>query len=148
MDIIKTTNELAQVLKDKDLGSIFVRNGDLEISVSAKVTQYQFAAGAAPAPIPAAVGEAVPAAAASETAAVSGNAVVSPMVGTFYSAPAPEKPPFVKVGDKVTKGQIVCIVEAMKLMNEIPSEFDGTVTAILVKDGELVDFGKEMIVVE
>lgn len=68
--------------------------------------------------------------------------VTSPIVGTFYSATAPDKPPLVKVGDKVTKGQTLCIIEAMKLMNEIESEYDGEIAEILVKNEEAVQYGQ------
>ena len=77
-----------------------------------------------------------------------GNVVKSPLVGTFYSASSPDSAPFVKVGDTVKKGQVLGIVEAMKLMNEIESEFDGTVKAILVKNGDLVEFDQPMFVIE
>jgi len=77
-----------------------------------------------------------------------GKVVASPIVGTFYSAPSPDKPAYAKVGDTVAKGQVVCIVEAMKLMNEIESEFSGKVTAILVEDGEPVEFGQPLIRIE
>ena len=70
--------------------------------------------------------------------------VTSPLVGTFYTAPAEDAEPFVKVGDTVKKGQVVAIVEAMKLMNEIESDFDGTVTEILVKNGQAVEYGQPL----
>ena len=70
--------------------------------------------------------------------------IKSPMVGTFYTSPSPDKAPFVKVGDNIKKGQIVCIVEAMKLMNEIESEFDGEVIEVCIKDGDVVDYGKPL----
>ena len=75
---------------------------------------------------------------------LSGNLVKSPLVGTFYAAPAEDARPFVSVGDSVKKGQTVAIVEAMKLMNEIESEFDGTVTEVLVKNGEAVEYGQPL----
>ena len=71
--------------------------------------------------------------------------IKSPMVGTFYASSAPYKPPFVKVGDKIHKGQVVCIVEAMKLMNEIESEFDGEVVEICVNNEDVVEYGKPLI---
>lgn len=77
-----------------------------------------------------------------------GNVVKSPMVGTFYSKPSPTAEAFVKVGSKVKKGDTLCIIEAMKLMNEIESEFDGEITQILVKDEEMVDFGKPLFVIK
>lgn len=67
--------------------------------------------------------------------------IKSPMVGTFYSSPAPNKDSFVRIGDNIKKGQVVCIVEAMKLMNEIESEFDGEIVEICVKDGDVVEYG-------
>ena len=73
-----------------------------------------------------------------------GNLVKSPMVGTFYSKPAPGENPFVEVGKTVKKGDVLCIIEAMKLMNEIESEFDGEIKEILVKDGEAVEYGKPL----
>ena len=69
------------------------------------------------------------------------NVITSPMVGTFYASSAPDKPPYVKKGDKVSKGQVVCIVEAMKLMNEIESEFDGEIVEVCVANEDMVDFG-------
>jgi len=143
MDIIKVAQELSGVLKENDLGSLFVKNGELEISITAKVTEYNFAS--PPVAVPFAADSQTTAAAPIAAAEVSGNYIVSPMVGTFYCAPAPGKPAFVKVGDKVSKGQVICIVEAMKLMNEITSEFDGTVAEVLVKDGDLVQFDEKML---
>ena len=70
--------------------------------------------------------------------------IKSPMVGTFYSKPSPDKEEFVKVGDKVKKGQIVCIIEAMKLMNEIEAEFDGEVVEVCLNDGDAVEYGKPL----
>ena len=73
-----------------------------------------------------------------------GNIVKSPMVGTFYMKPSPDSEPYVEVGKQVKKGDILCIIEAMKLMNEIESEFTGEVKEILVKDGEMVEYGKPL----
>ncbi len=70
--------------------------------------------------------------------------IKSPMVGTFYSKPSPDKEAFIKVGDKVKKGQVVCIIEAMKLMNEIEAEFDGEVVEVCLNDGEAVEYGKSL----
>ena len=76
-----------------------------------------------------------------------GNQIKSPIVGTFYRKPAPDKPPFVEVGDHVEKGQVVCIVEAMKMMNEIKSDFSGTIKSINVEDGTPVEFDQNLITV-
>lgn len=77
-----------------------------------------------------------------------GNVVKSPMVGTFYSKSSPTAEPYVKIGSKVKKGDTLCIIEAMKLMNEIESEFDGEVVDILVHDEEAVDYGKELFIIK
>lgn len=79
---------------------------------------------------------------------ISGNIVKSPLVGTFYSASAPDAAPYVQVGDHVQKGQVLGIVEAMKLMNEIESEYDGIVKSILVKNGDMIEFDQPMFVIE
>jgi len=77
-----------------------------------------------------------------------GKAITSPMVGAFYAAPSPGAKPFVKVGDVVSTGQVVCIVEAMKLMNEIESEVSGKITQICVEDGQSVEYGQVLMYVE
>ena len=77
-----------------------------------------------------------------------GNVITSPMVGTVYLKPSPDSNPYVEVGQNLKKGDVVCIVEAMKLMNEIESEFDGEVVEILVADGETVEYGKPLFVVK
>jgi acetyl-CoA carboxylase biotin carboxyl carrier protein len=74
--------------------------------------------------------------------------VTSPLVGTFYRASSPESQPFVQVGDRVTKGQCICVIEAMKLMNEIESHVDGIVAAILKQDGERVGYGDPLFIIE
>ena len=77
-----------------------------------------------------------------------GTPILSPMVGTFYQAPSPDSKPFVSVGESVATGQVVCIIEAMKLMNEIESEVSGKITEICVKDGQTVEFGQVLMYVE
>lgn len=77
-----------------------------------------------------------------------GNVVKSPIVGTFYSTPSPGKSPFVKVGDKVNKGDVIYIIESMKLMNEVKSEFTGVVKEILVESGESVEYGQPIMVID
>lgn len=77
-----------------------------------------------------------------------GKPIAAPMVGTFYTSPSPNEPPFVQVGDSVSVGQIVCIIEAMKLMNEIEADVSGKITEICVKNGESVEFGQTLMYVE
>lgn len=105
---------------------------------------------AAPAPVPAgAEAQAAEAAAPAEgeNDKSAGNVVKSPLVGTFYAAPAEDAEPYVKVGDSVKEGQVLAIVEAMKLMNEIESDFTGTVKEILVENGQGVEFGQPLFVI-
>ena len=77
-----------------------------------------------------------------------GNIVKSPIVGTYYRSPSPDKPPFVKVGDKVKKGDVIMIIESMQLMNEVQSEFDGVVERILVSDGQAVEFDQPIMIIK
>lgn len=77
-----------------------------------------------------------------------GQYITSPMVGTFYASKSPDKPAFVKVGDKVKKGQVVCIVEAMKLMNEIESTVDGEIVEVLVENEDMVEYGQKLFVIK
>jgi len=86
--------------------------------------------------------------AANKGAEASGNLISSPMVGTYYSAPSPSAKPFVTVGQHVNKGDTICIIEAMKIMNQIEADHSGTVVEILVKDGEAVEFGQALIVIQ
>ena len=83
-----------------------------------------------------------------ETSISGSKTITSPIVGTFYRRPAPDKDPYVKVGDVIDAGQIVCIVEAMKMMNEIKSEFSGKIVSIEVEDGEPVQFSQDLITLE
>jgi acetyl-CoA carboxylase biotin carboxyl carrier protein len=104
-----------------------------------------------PGATPAAAGAAAPAAgppAAGAAPAIEGHVVKSPMVGTFYRSPSPGAKPFVEIGDAVKAGQTVCIIEAMKLLNEIESDKDGIVRAILVENGQPVEYGEPLVVIE
>ncbi len=140
--------DLAEILNDTNLSDIEVEQGDLRIRVS-----RQLNAGApvqtvyAPSPAaPAAPAAPAPAEPAKED--LTKNAVTSPMVGTAYLAPAPGARPFVEVGQKVSEGQTLIIIEAMKTMNQISSPRAGTVKAILVEDAQPVEFGEPLVVVE
>ena len=83
-----------------------------------------------------------------QTSKIDENIIKSPMVGTFYSKPSPDAEPYVEIGSQVKKGKILCIIEAMKLMNEIESEFDGEITEVLVKDGEPVEYGTPLFIIK
>ena len=78
---------------------------------------------------------------------IEGNFITSPIVGTFYRKPSPDKDPFIKVGDVIEKGQVLCIIEAMKMMNEIKSDSDGKIISIDVEDGQPVEFGQKIITI-
>jgi acetyl-CoA carboxylase biotin carboxyl carrier protein len=140
------------LLEERNLSSLEVEVEGFKVKISrnlpapapAPTTVLQ-----TPASIPAAVGEAaapaqVPAAGIDQTLQV----ITSPMVGTFYRAPDPTAPPFVDIGDPVKKGQTLCIVEAMKLMNEIESELDGTVVEIFVENAKPVEFGQKLFAIK
>ena len=103
----------------------------------------------APAPVPAAGAPAAAAPAAAPAAAeVAGTVVKSPMVGTFYRASNPGAKPLADVGTAVKKGQALCIIEALKIMNEIESEFDGTITKVLAENGQAVEYGQPLFIIE
>tara|TARA_B100001250_G_scaffold414458_1_gene452973 strand:- start:209 stop:679 length:471 start_codon:yes stop_codon:yes gene_type:complete len=82
-----------------------------------------------------------------DTAKAKGDDLLSPMPGTFYSSPTPDDPPFVSKGDSVKKGQTICIIEAMKIMNEIEAEFDGMITEVIVKNGEPVEYNQTLFII-
>ena len=145
---------LVKILEESSLTQLKVQEGEFKISLS-KLDNPQVA----PAPFMPAIGLAgmAPAAGASLAADTSSAAakeqssedddeayIVSPIVGTFYSAPAPDAPAFVKVGDHVKDGQTVCILEAMKLMNEIQAEFDCEIEAVLVSNEQKVEYGQPL----
>ncbi|MCM1225814.1 MAG: acetyl-CoA carboxylase biotin carboxyl carrier protein [Clostridium sp.] len=144
-------NKLADKVETGKLSKIKIKNGDCEIVIE-KENKIAVPAAIPPVipapavPMAAASGESAPAA---DTASqVSGNIVKAPIVGTFYSKPAPDKSPFVQIGTSVKKGDVLMIIESMKLMNEVQSEFDGVVKDILVKDGEAVEYDQPVMVIE
>ena len=153
MDIRKV-KKLIELLEESNIGEIEIKEGEESVRISRHGAQEAApVAYAAPAPVaavpaPAALAPAeVPAAEATAPAAapVADNAVLSPMVGTFYRAPSPEAPSFVEVGQTVRVGDVLCIVEAMKMMNQIEADRAGTVTAIHVENGEAVEFDQPLI---
>ncbi|MEZ8585983.1 acetyl-CoA carboxylase biotin carboxyl carrier protein [Vibrio cyclitrophicus] len=151
MDIRKI-KKLIELVEESGISELEISEGEESVRISrnstAPVAPIQYAA--APAPVAAA---ATPAAApvAAEAAAPAvptGHQVLSPMVGTFYGAPSPDAKPFVKVGQSVTAGETLCIVEAMKMMNQIEADKSGVVTAILVEDGQPVEFDQALVIIE
>lgn len=153
-ELIDAVKELIGVMKDSGLDYISVKNDKFEVELGQKnppprpMPPMTMPLPAGFAPAQAAVSAAAPGESAPAAAPVSAKSITSPIVGTFYSAPSPTKPPFVKVGDKVNEGDIVCIVESMKVMNEIQADISGVVKEIAVSDGEAVEFGQPLIVLE
>ena len=154
MDIRKV-KKLIELLEESNIGEIEIKEGEESVRISRHGNQpaapvaYAAPAPVAPAPAPAAApapAEAPAAESAAPAAApVADNAVLSPMVGTFYRSPSPEAPAFVEVGQTVRVGDVLCIVEAMKMMNQIEADRAGTVTAIHVENGEAVEFDQPLI---
>jgi acetyl-CoA carboxylase biotin carboxyl carrier protein len=151
MDLRKL-KKLIDLVQESGIAELEVTEGEERVKIvrGGRSAPEVAVAGAAfapsPSPSPAA---APPAAAAPEApAAPEGHVVKSPMVGTFYRASAPDAKAFVEVGDTVKAGQTICIIEAMKLMNEIESDQDGVVKAILVENGQPVEYGEPLFVIE
>ena len=153
---LKELKELIEMLKDTDISEVEIersgvkvrlrKGGDVTFHPAMPRMEYPPAAIVAPA-----VPEAAPAPAAEKPAEpVKTNQikVTSPIVGTFYRSSSPDKPPYVEVGDIVKKGQVLCIIEAMKLMNEIESETAGKIVQILVENGQPVEYGQPLFVIE
>ena len=150
MDIRKV-KKLIELLEESNIGEIEIKEGEESVRISrygnqpAAPVTYAAPAPVAPAAAPAAAEAPAAEAAAPAAAPVADNAVLSPMVGTFYRSPSPEAPSFVEVGQTVRVGDVLCIVEAMKMMNQIEADRAGTVTAIHVENGEAVEFDQPLI---
>lgn len=140
------TFELMRHAAEQGLSKVTVTEGNFSITV--ENTPVEAVATAPTAAVPAAPAAAQENATQPEEESYSGTVVSAPLVGTFYAANAPEEPPIVSVGDTVTKGQTLCIIEAMKTMNTIESPCDGKVQKILVTNGELVEYHQPLIVIE
>ena len=138
--------KLAEILEEKDLGEIELADGDRKIRIARPTVTYAAAPMAAPAAAP--VAAAAPAGQAAADLAKHAGAVKSPMVGTAYLAPEPGKPNFVGVGDKVSAGQTLLIIEAMKTFNPIKAPKAGTVMQILIDNAQPVEFGEALMIVE
>lgn len=167
----KEIKELIELVAETELSEVRIKQGELKLHIRGKsyVAPVPAAAagqapsiinvpaapayGPAPAPAPAAATPAPAAAPASESAPAADDeskyvAVKSPMIGTFYRSPSPDKEAYVKVGDKINKGDTVCIVEAMKLFNEIESEVSGTIVKMLVEDASPIEYDQPLFLVD
>lgn len=152
---VRRIRRLAELMNEHGLVQLDLQQAEMRIQIRRDVEPSQsvaFARPAAPGPAPAAAApEAARPAAASPAAAPAEEYIKqirSPMVGTFYAAPDPDSPPYVKVGDMVGVDTTVCIVEAMKVFNEIPAEVAGKIVAVLVENGEPVEFGQPLYKVD
>jgi acetyl-CoA carboxylase biotin carboxyl carrier protein len=152
MDLRKL-KKLIDLVQESGIGEIEITEGEERVRISRQLAPgpvmmaappvQQYAMGAMPA-----AGAPAPAAAPAAPEQPKGHTLKSPMVGTFYRAPSPGAPSFVEVGQTVSKGQTLCIIEAMKLLNEIESDFAGTIKAILVENGQPVEYGQPLFLIE
>lgn len=155
MDIRKI-KKLIELVEESGISEIEIQEGEESVRISRNLSTAQAApmVAAAPVAIPAAAPAAAPAAVEAAPAAeapaaeISGHKVTSPMVGTFYRASSPGATPFAEVGQSVQKGDVLCIIEAMKLLNQIEADVSGTITAINIENGDPVEYGQVMMVIE
>jgi len=153
MDIRKV-KKLIELLEESGIAEIEITEGEESVRISRYGSGPNFAPQMTVAPAPVAAAPAAPAAAGTAPtdmaaeAPARGHHINSPMVGTYYSAPAPGAKPFVEIGTKVQEGDTICIIEAMKMMNQIEAEVSGTVVSILAENGEPVEFGQPLFIIE
>ena len=142
--------KLAKIINDNGLTEISLEDGEQAITIRKDVPEVVTVASPAVAAAPAAPVKVEQTSGEEEPAkpAPKGKAVTSPMVGTFYASPSPESEPFVEIGSEVKEGDVVCIIEAMKLMNEIKTEHSGKITQICVKNGDPIEYGQVLMYVE
>ncbi len=152
MDIRKV-KKLIELLQESEIAELEITEGD----DSVRICRYPAAAVSAPAPpvplAPAAVQAPAPATAATASVPVvetssGGHQVTAPMVGTFYDSPAPGAKPFVQIGSMVGEGDVLCIIEAMKMMNQIEADVSGTIVSVLIENGEPVEFDQPLFIIE
>ena len=149
-DIIE---KLADIINTKELSELTIADGEKTITLKGKKCpppppQMPFMGVPAQSAVSAPADENLAESEAQAAGEISGKLVKSPIVGTFYASPSPDKPPFVRVGDEVKKGDVIMIIESMKLMNEIQSDYDGIVDRILVSDGQAVEFDQPIMVIK
>ena len=155
MDIRKV-KKLIELLEESNIGELEIKEGEesVRIARNSGTTQYfsapapaAYAAPAAPAAAPVAASAAPVAAAPAAAVEIAGHVVKSPMVGTFYRSPSPGSPSFIEVGKQVKAGDVICIIEAMKMMNQIEADKAGVIGAILVEDGNPVEFDQPLVTI-
>jgi acetyl-CoA carboxylase biotin carboxyl carrier protein len=146
---IRKVKKLIELLEESGISELEISEGEESVRISRHPRMTMHAPMAAPMPMATAPPPATPATSAGEhKPRIDEHTVTSPMVGTYYSATSPGSKPFVEIGTEITVGQILCIIEAMKMMNQIESDKAGRVTAILAKNGEPVEFGQPLFIVE
>lgn len=157
---LKLVKNLLDLISESDVNEVSIEEGDFKLKVKkqsdtpAANLQYQMPAQPQAAPQPQAPSQpASPAqqpdsSAEQQESQPDGEVVKSPIVGTFYEAPSPDSDPFVQVGDKVNAGDTLCIIEAMKIMNEIDAEFSGTIEKVIVNDGQPVEFDQPLFIIK
>ena len=144
---IDEIKELLQIFNESGVGELEVQRGDDRLRIKRAGTNKEYIVAPAPQTQPVAAAPAAPSIAATAAARApetEGILVKSPIVGTYYDSPSPDAPSFVRVGDSVEPGQVLCIIESMKLMNEIEAETGGTVAAKLVENGRPVEYGEAL----
>jgi acetyl-CoA carboxylase biotin carboxyl carrier protein len=156
MDIRKV-KKLIELLEESNIDEIEIKEGEESVRISrngaaASIAAQQYAssliaAPAAPAAVAAAPAPAAPAASSNDASSINGHVIKSPMVGTYYQAPSPGSPAFVEVGKHVKVGDIICVIEAMKMMNQIEADKAGIVEAILVEDGQPVEYDQPLVTI-
>lgn len=148
---IKEMKELIQAVSEAEIDEFEYENDEFSVRIAkkkAKIAEISQVPVQTVIPSSVSVETQVVEKAESKEDTIEGNTIKAPLVGTFYCAPSEGAAPFVSVGDTVKKGQVIGIVEAMKLMNEVESEYDGTVAAILVENGEMVEYGQPLVVIQ
>ena len=146
---LKLVKKIIDLIAASDVNEVAIEEGDFKIKVkklseSAQISYTQPVVAQTPQATTPTIAQHIDSSAPSSSTGNSSNSIDAPIVGTFYQAPSPDSDPFVKVGDKVHAGQTLCIIEAMKIMNEIESDCAGTITEILVSDGTPVEFGQAL----
>lgn len=158
----KQIQELIKAINKSNISELTVEEGDFKITIkqAQTISETQFVAVQGPmpamqlpqaAPQPAAIAAPAPSAAPAQPAAATTDHLVtikSPMIGTFYRSSSPDKPPFVNVGDEIKQGQPICIIEAMKLFNEIEGEINGKIVKVLIDDASPVEYDQPLFLVE
>jgi acetyl-CoA carboxylase biotin carboxyl carrier protein len=146
---LNQVRELLAILNQTDIEELSLKSSDFELTIRKGSSSVSIQPAAAPiAPASLAVAVSTAAAPAVPVVDKSWVEVTSPMVGTFYRSPAPDEPSFVDVGDTIRKGQTICIIEAMKLMNELEAEVSGEIMEILVENGKPIEFGQPLMQVK